>query len=88
MQVSGSTEYIPDETYKLDIRFDTNEEMADELREIVMKEIREIAENGPKTEDIEKNREFMLKSWKNSLEQNAGWMNYISGQNTVRGLNT
>ena len=61
VQVSGSTEYIPDETYKLDIRFDTNEEMADELREIVMKEIREIAENGPKTEDIEKNRDFMLK---------------------------
>ena len=77
VQVSGSTEYIPDETYKLDIRFDTNEEMADELREIVMKEIREIAENGPKTEDIEKNREFMLKSWKNSLEQNGAWMNYI-----------
>ena len=80
VQVSGSTEYIPDETYKLDIRFDTNEEMADELREIVMKEIREIAENVPKTEDIEKNREFMLKSWKNSLEQNAGWMNYIQAK--------
>ena len=80
MQVSGSTEYIPDETYKLDIRFDTNEEMADELREIVMKEIREIAENGPKTEDIEKNREFMLKSWKNSLEQNGAWMNYIQAK--------
>lgn len=80
VQVSGSTEYIPDETYKLDIRFDTNEEMADELREIVMKEIREIAENGPKAEDIEKNREFMLKSWKNSLEQNAGWMNYIQAK--------
>ena len=77
VQVSGSTEYIPDETYKLDIRFDTNEEMADELREIVMKEIREIAENGPKTEDIEKNREFMLKSWQNSLEQNGAWMRYL-----------
>ena len=80
VQVSGSTEYIPDETYKLDIRFDTNEEMADELREIVMKEIREIAENGPKTEDSEKNSEFMLKSWTNSLEQNAGWMNYIQAK--------
>ena len=34
----------------------------------------------PKTEDIEKNREFMLKSWKNSLEQNAGWMNYIQAK--------
>ena len=71
VQVSGSTEYIPSETYNMTISFDTNEEMADELREIVMKEIEEIAANGPKSEDIEKNREFMLKSWKNSLEQNA-----------------
>lgn len=80
VQVSGSTQYIPNETYKMDIRFDTNEEMADELREIVMKEIQEIAQNGPKTEDIEKNREFMLKSWGNSLEQNTGWMNYIQAK--------
>ena len=71
---------IREETYKLDIRFDTNEEMADELREIVMKEIEEIAANGPKSEDIEKNREFMLKSWKNSLEQNASWMNYLNSK--------
>ena len=42
-----------------------------------MKEIEEIAANGPKSEDIEKHREFMLKSWKNSLEQNGAWMNYI-----------
>ena len=80
VQVSGSTEYIPSETYDMTISFDTNEEMADELREIVMKEIEEIAANGPKSEDIEKNREFMLKSWKNSLEQNAGWMNYIQAK--------
>ena len=80
VQVSGSTEYIPSETYDMTISFDTNEEMADELREIVMKEIEEIAANGPKSEDIEKNREFMLKSWKNSLEQNAGWMNYLNSK--------
>lgn len=54
VQVSGSTEYIPSETYDMTISFDTNEEMADELREIVMKEIEEIAANGPKSEDIEK----------------------------------
>ena len=77
VRVKGSTEYIPHQTYDMTISFDTNEEMADELCEIVLKEIREIAENGPKTEDIEKNREFMLKNWKNSLEMNQGWMNYI-----------
>ena len=80
VQVSGSTEYIPSETYNMTISFDTNEEMADELREIVMKEIEEIAANGPKSEDIEKNREFMLKRWKNSLEQNASWMNYLNSK--------
>ena len=80
VHVSGSTEYIPDAAYTMDIQFDTNEEMADELREIVMKEIQEIAENGPKSEDIEKTREFMLKSWKNSLEQNASWMNYLNSK--------
>ena len=60
VRVQGSTKYIPRETYSMTISFDTNEEMADELREIVMKEIEEIAANGPKSEDIEKNREFML----------------------------
>lgn len=77
VQVQGSTSYIPKETYDMTVSFDTNEEMADELREIVMKEIEEIAQNGPKTEDIEKHREFMLKSWKNSLEQNGAWMQYL-----------
>lgn len=80
VQVGGSTEYIPTQTYKLNIIFDTNEEMADELIEIVLKEIHEIAENGPKSEDIEKNREFMLKSWKNSLEQNGSWMSYLNNK--------
>ena len=80
VRVKGSTEYIPHQTYDMTISFDTNEEMADELCEIVLKEIQEIAENGPKTEDIEKNLEFMLKNWKNSLELNQGWMNYIQAK--------
>ena len=49
VRVQGSTKYIPRETYSMTISFDTNEEMADELREIVMKEIEEIAANGPKS---------------------------------------
>ena len=80
VSVQGSTEYIPRETYDMTISFDTNEEMADELCEIMMKEIEEIAANGPRSEDIEKTREFMLKSWKNSLEMNSGWMNYIQAK--------
>ncbi len=80
VQVWGSTEYLPKETYTMEIAFDTNEEMADELCEIIMKEIEQIAANGPKSEDVEKTREYMLKEWKNSLEQNAGWVNYIGAK--------
>ena len=80
VQVSGSTGYIPTENYQMDIQFDTNAEMADELRAIVMQEIEEIAANGPKTEDIEKTREFLAKNWQNTLEQNGGWMSYIQAK--------
>lgn len=75
--VSGGTTDFPEETYSLDISFDTNEEMADELCEIVLAEIRKIADEGPLTEDVEKTREFLLKQWNNSLEQNSVWSNYI-----------
>jgi zinc protease len=51
--------------------------MADELSEIVVAEIKQIAANGPKAEDLEKVREFMLKQWKADLEQNQSWMSYL-----------
>ena len=77
VSVRPSTEYVPQPSYELRISFDTNDEMADELSEIVLKELNEIAENGPRAEDVEKTREYLLKSWKNSLEQNGSWMSYI-----------
>ncbi len=80
VHVGGSTEYLPNETYCMDIIFDTNEKMADELRTIVMKEIEKIATEGPRSEDIEKTREYLVKTWKNSLEQNSGWISYIQAR--------
>lgn len=80
--VYATTDYLPDENYRMLIVFDTNEEMADELQEIVMQEIEKIAEEGPLTEDIEKNREFLLKSWTNSLEENNSWMRYIQSKHS------
>ncbi len=77
VQVYGSTQARPHETYQMNIRFDTNAEMADELRELVMQEVHAIAENGPKSEEIEKTREFLAKQWKNSLEQNGSWIPYL-----------
>lgn len=76
--VGGNIAYEPVQNYVMQIVFDTNEEMADELMEIIIKELREIAENGPKAEDIEKTREFLLKDHTNSLEQNGSWINHLN----------
>ena len=75
--VGSSIEKNPVSNYRLVIQFDTNEAMADELSEIVVAELKQIAQNGPKSEDLEKVREFLLKQWKTDLEQNSSWMSYI-----------
>ncbi|MBQ2728856.1 MAG: insulinase family protein [Alistipes sp.] len=77
VQVWGNLSFPPKPNYTMNIAMDTNEQMADELCAIIMKEIEEIAANGPKTEDIEKTREYLLKEWTASLEKNTSWMNYI-----------
>lgn len=84
--VGGRVQNTPEKIYRLMIMFDTNEEMADELMEIIVKEIENIAENGPVVEDIENHRKFLLKSWENSLEKNGAWLNYITTKESL-GLN-
>ena len=75
--VGGSLDPLYNPSYQLVVQFDTNEAMADELSEIVVAELKEIAANGPKSEDLEKVREYMVKEWNNRLVQNGAWMNYI-----------
>ena len=75
--VGGSLDPLYNPSYQLVVQFDTNEAMADELSEIVVAELKQIAANGPKSEDLEKVREYMVKEWNNRLVQNGAWMNYI-----------
>jgi zinc protease len=75
--VGGSMDPYCDPTYQLLIQFDTNEAMADELSEIVVAELKQIAANGPKAEDLNKVREYLIKEWNNRLVQNGAWMGYI-----------
>ncbi|MBR2961501.1 MAG: insulinase family protein, partial [Alistipes sp.] len=69
----------PAPTYSLIMQFDTNEQMADELSEILIAELRKIAEQGPKAEDVEKVREYLLKEWKKQIEQNSKWISMLQG---------
>ena len=81
VSVGGSLSVIPRERYRLTISFDTNEEMADELCEIIVAELEKIAAEGPLEEDFNKTREYLAKQWDNSLEQNGSWLNFISSYN-------
>ena len=77
VSVGGVVSALYNPNYQLVIQFDTNEVMADELSEIVVAELKELAANGPKSEDLEKVREYLIKEWNNRLVQNGAWMNYI-----------
>ena len=72
VSVSGGIYTEPKEEYIVQMQFDTNEQMADELADIIVAEVKKIATEGPLAEDMDKTREFLLKDYKKSLEQN-GW---------------
>ena len=71
--------------YQLIVLFDTNEQMADELSEIVVKEIKDIAEKGPKAEDVEKVRKYLLKEYENQIQSNSNWIDWLDLYN-YRGM--
>ncbi len=63
--------------YMVEVSFDTNEQMADELTDIVFAEIEKIAKEGPLAEDLEKTREYENKNYTKSIEQNNWWSSAI-----------
>ncbi|MFR9523675.1 MAG: insulinase family protein [Rikenellaceae bacterium] len=75
--VNVSLSALPTETISLRIQFDTNQAQADELCEIIIAELENMAANGPSEEQMSKSREFMLKEFDNNLEKNSAWAGYI-----------
>ncbi|MBO5878749.1 MAG: insulinase family protein [Alistipes sp.] len=63
--------------YALQVQFDTNDQMADELMAIVVAELEKIAKEGPLKEDMDKTREYENKNYTKSIEQNSWWSNAI-----------
>ena len=78
VSVAGSMLTEPVRGYILQIVFDTNDEMADELCEIIIAEMEKIAAEGPLADDVEKTREYLLKNYKKLMEQNSWWRQIIN----------
>ncbi|WP_243348056.1 M16 family metallopeptidase [Parabacteroides sp. FAFU027] len=71
--VNGSVSNYPKEQFRLLVGFDTNEQKRDTLLDIVYKELKNIAQNGPSEVNLNKVKEFMLKKHKEDLRENNYW---------------
>ncbi|MDR1985038.1 MAG: insulinase family protein [Prevotellaceae bacterium] len=79
VSVSGSLSREPQETYTVNISFDSDKEKVEKLGLLddVTNEFKQIAENGAKIDDLNKVKEFMVKQRKDNLKQNNTWLSYL-----------
>ena len=74
---AGNISRYPEGQTVLQIMFDTDPEKKEHLNGIVLKELNEIAANGPRESDFTKVKEYMNKSYTENLKENLYWMNIL-----------
>ena len=78
--VNGNLTLRPKETFMFLIAFQTNKEMYEKLMGIAVAELQNVANQGPRAEDLKKVKEFLIKKHSEDLESNRYWMNCIQTQ--------
>ena len=78
--VNANLSQLPKETFMFLIGFETNKEMYEKLMGIALAELQNVANNGPRPEDLKKVKEFLVKKHAEDLENNRYWMNSIVTQ--------
>lgn len=76
--VSGFISKRPTETGGLIINFDTDPKLYKRMLDIINNEVKSLAENGPKPEDLSKVKLNMMKQYHEDLAENNWWMQSIS----------
>lgn len=72
---------------RLIMQFDTDPEKQARLMEIIHEEIQTIVKDGPLAEDLQKEKEIMLKSFQENIEKNAWWENVALYEYYMYGIN-
>ena len=75
--VRGSISKLPEGEFTLMVNFKMAPERREELAAIVTYEFEKLAAEGPVAEQVEKVRSYMLKSFEESQNKNAAWMNWL-----------
>lgn len=81
---------LPYQHFTLVLYFDTDSSKYEKLTPILFKELRNIADNGPRNEDVQKSKEYFLKVYADAQVTNNYWLNikieeYITGLNMSNG---
>lgn len=71
--VSYSIGKRPSPTFGLNMTFDTDPKLANDLKAIVHREIDKLIKNGPAEADLQKAKEFLLKQRQEDLKENTWW---------------
>ncbi len=77
VSVEASSEMRPVEKSDLLIAFECDPERASELKEIIYRELQEIAKNGPTQVNLEKSVSNILKTREENLQHNSYWASTI-----------
>lgn len=78
VSVSSNISRVPMGQTTLAMNFDTNKEKVDHLNPLIDKEVKSIAHDGPRAEDFQKVKEYMLKKYQEDIRTNEFWSRVLS----------
>lgn len=90
VKVVGSLKEYPEKYGIIQIQLPTAPDKQERMSDIIYKEIDKLVENGPKEEDLQKVREYVLRSYDENIKTNNYWLNAIvskvmEGKDVVNG---
>ena len=88
--VNGMVQLYPEPSFLTLIGFETNKEMHEKLMNIAKAELQNIADNGPREQDLKKVKEYKIKKHAEDMENNRYWLNTMQtyqreGLNLMKG---
>ena len=78
ISVSGSNGWRPRGSYTITIRFGSDPERVEELKEVVFAEIESLQRSGPGKEDLENVKEGLRRTRETNLESNSYWITQLA----------
>ena len=78
VSVNATEEAVPTNQIAIEVNFDTAPFMADEMLEIVQKEIDDLVKNGPSSSELENAQRYFNKLYKTNISTNSYWQETLS----------